>query len=238
MSIHDIVLFVSSTSKLCVPPVHFIRQSNINMGVRLVRLDTLADRQNAMKGQYFQIHSVPTLLVTYTDGNLQQFIGQEKVMQWLKQLLSKMNTPPQPQENVNVQHVPPKPKRRKPRKPRRRKRRISNDQNVPKHTSKRRNKPVKFEEPEDDYNSSGESEEETEIEFLDEPPPSQQIQPSGGNKYPQRPPPPPTGGLMVGSRANNKKKVQSTNLMALVKQMKNDRKNTLGYREEDLPPTS
>ncbi len=83
MSIQDVVLFVSSISQACILPVQFIQENRFP--AKLVRLDTIIDRQAAANGKYIQIHIVPTLLITYSDGNIQLFAGQEKVLMWLQQ---------------------------------------------------------------------------------------------------------------------------------------------------------
>lgn len=222
MTIHDVVLFVSSTSQACVPPVHFIRENSLP--ARLVRLDTNADRTAASRGKFFQIHTVPTLLVTYNDGNIQLFAGQEKVLMWLQQALEMTN---QAQNHtltsVDSDEEEQRPKRKSKSK---KKRKVTARRSPPppknmyggKSKKKKRPDPVEFIEED--------SEDEVEIEFLDEPEPA----PRG-----RRAPPPPTEGLMVGGMSMSKKKSQMGSIYDVAKQMERERQSTLGYREEDLP---
>lgn len=86
-SIQNMVLFVSSNSKNCVEPLTFIQQTKIPVGV--VRLDTKAERQRALNGKFFQIQSVPSLVVFYDDGDMQMFLGREKIIGWFVTLLNK-----------------------------------------------------------------------------------------------------------------------------------------------------
>lgn len=95
MSVQDVVLFVSSTSGACTPVLKFIGKNQIPVGI--VRLDSPEDRQIAATGKYFQIVNVPTLLVIYDDGNLQLFVGQEKIITWFQQIIQKNMQHPQPQ---------------------------------------------------------------------------------------------------------------------------------------------
>ena len=120
MSVYDVVLFVSTTSRACIPAVKFIQQNGLP--VRFVRLDTVEDRRAASQGKYFQIHVVPTLLVTYDDQTVQLFTGQEKVIAWLKQVIKsqKSPTPPLPsssdddeEDYTPVEPSPPKKKKKK-----------------------------------------------------------------------------------------------------------------------------
>lgn len=247
MSIHDVVLFVSSTSQVCVPPVQFVRENKLP--ARLVRLDTVADRQAAAQGKYFQVHIVPTLLVTYDDGNIQLFAGQEKVLMWLQQAIQARQTHSDPHTsggggvNPDPSHVTTliddsdeddyekKPRRRKkdpPRgKPRRKPKGSKKTKSPPKESGglyggkprRKKKPPVQFNE-----NSGSEgSDDEGDIVFIDD------------GTRPQRPPPPPTAGLMVGAASQTKRKSQMTGLYDIAKQMEKDRQGTLGYRDEDLP---
>jgi hypothetical protein len=87
MSIQTVILFISSTSESCKPVVKFVVQNEIP--VKIIRLDTAEDRKNAMNGKYFQLQSVPTLLVMYTDDNIQLFVGKEKIISWFDQISQK-----------------------------------------------------------------------------------------------------------------------------------------------------
>ena len=89
MSVQNLVLFVSSNSKECVDPMRFI--THYRMPINVVRLDSAYDRQRAAPGKFFQIHSVPTLVVIYQDGNTQLFVGKEKILTWLQNLVNRQS---------------------------------------------------------------------------------------------------------------------------------------------------
>lgn len=73
MDISDIILFISTSSANCVPALKISR--NNNLPIRVIRLDTKEARDRVKRGKYFKIQYVPTLLITYLDGNLQLFEG-------------------------------------------------------------------------------------------------------------------------------------------------------------------
>ena len=104
MSVQEVVLFVSSTSGASTPVLQFVGKNQIPVGI--VRLDTPEDRQIAATGKYFQIVNVPALLVIYDDGNLQLFVGQEKIITWFQQIIQKSMQHPQPQ-HPQPQHPQP-----------------------------------------------------------------------------------------------------------------------------------
>ena len=93
MSIGEVLLFISSASKASVPCVNALRQYQLPIGV--LRLDTEESRSKAASGKYFQITAVPTLVVVYNDGNVQLFLGAEKVLQWMAETAAKMRPPRQ-----------------------------------------------------------------------------------------------------------------------------------------------
>ena len=64
--------------------------------VDIVRLDTVQMRKVAENGKFFQITSVPTLVLVYGDGNLQLFLGAPKIVEWFN-LMSRPQRPPEPQ---------------------------------------------------------------------------------------------------------------------------------------------
>ena len=242
VSIHDLVLFVSSTSKICAPVVYFIR--NNGLPVRLVRLDTQSDRELAATGnKAFQIHTVPTLLATYSNGELGLYVGQEKIIEWLKNLIKPMNEPPVhhqeytpehgtqliPEEEI-PRHVKKKPKKRK-EKPVKQGVHGNKKKNIYDGKKPKKNKkpPVNFEESDED-----DSDEEIEIEYLDSVEPKRRTR----NSRSRKPQGPPTNGLMVGQQSMGKKNNQMNSLYEQAKQMAKDRENTLGYNESDLPVRS
>ncbi len=229
MSINGVVLFVSSTSPASAPCIQFVQ--SYQLPVRFVRLDTIADREAARNGKYFQITGVPTLLVTYSDGNIQLFAGQEKVLMWLQQVANSRENHSQSQDHSQTkkqQHVEESDSESEDEPPIRqkthKKKKSKHDglyDGVPKKSRKNKKKvrkePVQFI---DDEESESD---EVEIQFIDD------------GKRPNRPPPPPTQGLMVGPRSSSKKKNQMSSLYDTAKQMEQQRQSTLGYRDEDLP---
>jgi len=232
MSISDVYLFCSTMSPACMPCLQFLR--SYHPPVQAVRLDTKTTREAVANGKNFQIRSVPTLMVLYDDGNMQLFVGQQKVMAWLRQLLTRASTPVVPapyapdmsdvpedsDDETEFVAPPPKPKKKKPGR-------------------KTRPAPAPEPEPEPEPVSSGglyggtpkkkkskkkapSEEENEEIEFMDEPPSN-------------RPPPPPTHNLVTGMAAHKGKGSAMNSLMKSAQQMMEDRKRTLGYNEDDLP---
>nr|QBK86662.1 MAG: inactivated thioredoxin/glutaredoxin [Marseillevirus LCMAC102] len=211
MSINDVILFVSSTSPASAPCIQFVQ--SYQLPVRFVRLDTIADREAARNGKYFQITVVPTLLVTYSDANVQLFVGQEKILMWLKQVMNSRNKKTQQhiEESDEIEDEPPIRQKKKSK-------RDGLYDGVPKKSKKKKKvqkKPVHFEEESES--------DESEIQFID------------NDKPPGRPPPPPTQGLMVGPHSSSKKKGQMTSVFDTAKQMEHQRQSTLGYKDEDLP---
>lgn len=216
MSVQNVILFASSTSPACGPVIQFVRQNQMPVGI--VRLDTARDRNAAKNGKYFQIQSVPTLLVTYEDGNIQLFAGQEKVIMWLQQITQQQSASSQSQPTVSEEdddefyEEPPRQKKKRHSKQKSKRRSNQPQQSSGMYDKRKKNAPVEFEEE-----SSGEEEE---IEFVEHDIP---------------PGPPPTDGLRVGARATSKKGSGMLSITQVAKQMERERKATLGYREEDLP---
>jgi len=85
MSIAEIVLFISTTSKACVPPIQFVQKYKLPINV--VRLDTQDVRETVMNAQPIPIKVVPSLLVEYIDGEIKVFEG-HKVIQVLQRLIN------------------------------------------------------------------------------------------------------------------------------------------------------
>lgn len=81
MSISEAILFVATNSKSCVSCLNFVVQNRVP--IQIVRLDTQEMRSIAANGKYFQINSVPTMVIVYQDGNTQLFLGAPKILQWL-----------------------------------------------------------------------------------------------------------------------------------------------------------
>ena len=216
-------------SRACVPCIQFIQQYNIP--VKIVRLDTVETRKAALNGKHFQIKNVPTLLVSYQDGNLQFFAGQEKVIMWLQKSIQ----PPQEQTHTEIQSTDldldlqdSSDEESSPQKKKHKKKKEKNLYGGSRHKkskSKKRRpksppKPILKEYSEEEY--SDEEYEDVPIEFIDD------------GSRPNRPQGPPTDGLMVGAQAKQAPG-RMNNVMQLAQQMRMDRKNTLGYDEKDLP---
>lgn len=102
MSISEVVLFVSSASRPSMNTLGFAQRSGLPIDV--VRLDSAKSRQAAANGKYFQIRSVPTLVVGYSDGNLQLFVGAPKITQWLSMITTGPQSQPEPS---NFEEPPP-----------------------------------------------------------------------------------------------------------------------------------
>ena len=226
MSVADVYLFCSTVSPACLPCFQFLKGNR--SPIKVVRLDTKEARDRARNGKDFQIKSVPTLMVLYDDGNMQLFIGQQKVMPWMQRAIQ---TPPPPrsepmeeesseEEYEPVQLPPKKSKKSKKGKP----------SKVPSEPQPRpgngglygggkKNKKSKKKQEQ-------QPEEEEEIVFLDE------------SALSNRPPPPPTQGLMTGASSANKAGSGMSSIMQAAKQMEKDMRSTLGYNEADLPQSS
>ena len=78
MEFHSLILFVSNFSEHCKVPLLFIAQNRLQ--VQIVRLDTTEARHAAANGKHFQIKNVPSLVVNYIDGNMQLYIGNDKII--------------------------------------------------------------------------------------------------------------------------------------------------------------
>lgn len=84
MSIAEVVLFISSSSKHCAKPFQYVQQTQLP--IIPVRLDTPEIRQKVMNSRNLPIRNVPTLLIRYSDGSVQQFVGEDKTMMKLNEL--------------------------------------------------------------------------------------------------------------------------------------------------------
>lgn len=87
MEISEVILFYSKFSRESVPCVKFIQANR--MPVIIIGLDSPEARQKAMTGQTFQIKNVPTLVVSYTNGETQLYVGSPKIMGWFQKILNK-----------------------------------------------------------------------------------------------------------------------------------------------------
>lgn len=246
MSISEVLLFIATNSRICMSCMEFIRR--YNLPIEVVRLDSEESRTAAANGTYFQVTVVPTMVVIYEDGNTQLFIGAPKITQWLTMLISNSNSKPEQEKERGVtSYMPaggnmygpkPNPPRRKYQPDpydevdpelRSRPSRILVEEDEPEQEAE----PEEVEQPRKKSSKSKstkkviptpqkkkrkkkppvdfeESEKEVEIEYIeDHPPPS---------SPPQKRPP---------SRMHS--------IYANAKKMEQDRKASLGYKEEDLP---
>lgn len=233
MSVQEVVLFVSSTSRASTPVLQFVGKNQIPVGI--VRLDTPEDRQIAATGKYFQIVNVPALLVIYDDGNLQLFVGQEKIITWFQQIIQKSMQHPHPQQNQQHHqqhpHNRPPPQPLQPKKnpvfvseessssesssdeevytpPKKNKTSSRKEKSSKKHKKQnkiKKKKPIQFEE----------EEEEEEIEFFN----------NEDNK-------PQSTGLEVGPSYLDKRNPQMENTHKLAQQMQKARQESLSFEEE------
>nr|QBK85596.1 MAG: inactivated thioredoxin/glutaredoxin [Marseillevirus LCMAC101] len=242
-SISEVILFCSSVSQACVPVIQLIQQ--YQFPVKVVRLDTSAYREAAQNGPHFQIRVVPTLVVTHRDGNLQLFVGQPKVLEWLKMVINpstpgSSQAPPGGSQDPRTFSGPPSSRHRdeetkislssdeddiappKKSKKSKKKSKVSSAPKKPKVTEGGLYGPnkKKKKKPAVEFYSSEEDENGgVDIEFVDD----------------GRPPAPPTGGLMVGAQAVRPKRMKGSSITEMAKQMERDRTNTLGYDEKSLP---
>ena len=265
MSVTDVILFCSTTSRASVPCLQIIQQNN--MPIRVVRLDTIEMRERVAQGKYFQIRNVPTLVVVYEGNNLQQFVGQPKIMAWLQGMLKQHSRAPRNDPHEEPEIIPeeiesevvslrPKPVR-KHRHRRHKSRRSSR--------SHRRTKPRRppmepefssGEEPDFLEVQSGQGlydgkskarksskkhhrrKEKEPITFIPEGSEGEEIDIQDVDPRQRgRPPPPPTQGLLVGPHSQGGKS-RMVAVFDVAKQMAQQRKQSLGYEEKDLPVTS
>ncbi len=244
-SIDEVILFCSSVSQACAPVIQVIQQ--YQLPVKIVRLDSAASRDAVQNGPFFQIKVVPTLVVTYRDGNLQLFIGQPKILKWLKMIIN-----PQPSgsyqpgtpgtssgpgglnhseketmislssdEDENIPELRPPIEKKKSKKvhpPSPKKSSIKEGGLYgPSKKKKKKKKKTSVE-----FYSSGDDDESggVDIEFVND----------------GRPPAPPTGGLMVGSNAVRPQRMKGSSLADMAKQMEKDREQTLPWMgDKNIP---
>lgn len=87
IKIEEIIFFYSSYSSHCHNAKNFIEKNNIP--VNLILVDNPEIRK-AMKNMKFEIDSVPSILVNYSDGNSELYKG-NKVILWFEQLLEQQH---------------------------------------------------------------------------------------------------------------------------------------------------
>lgn len=223
--ISEIILFGSSTSNQSIECKKFIDYYKIPASC--VRLDTEESRQQAANGNLFQILSVPTLSVIYSDGNVQLFIGIEKIIMWLKSLLAYS----QRQNPLIVQNPEEEPPIPKPSQVKKIKKKIIVEDD---------------EEIEEDDETDEEDDNETEkkkVKTKKKKPKAKKIKKKiledeeieiieNDEEESDRPPPPSTKGLMVGIQSAKPSKKGMTSILKQAQQMQQERQKTLGYNDE------
>ena len=88
-NISEVVIFYSKFSKECQQPLEIIQY--YKLPVIMIPLDTIEDRKAALNGSIIQIKNVPSLIVTYEDGNTQLYVGNKKITEWLTQIIRAQN---------------------------------------------------------------------------------------------------------------------------------------------------
>jgi len=167
--IADVVLFYSKFSEASKPCVNIV--VTMKLPIRMVPLDTEFERERAANGKIIQVRNVPSLVVSYTDGNVQMYVGSPKIIAWLESIFQKKpNSPPKADHSTvdntllseeSSEEKPPKSKKSK-----------EKSKKKSKKSKKSSNEDIGLIEPID-------------LEFED-------------SNVPSRPPPPPTNGLLLG----------------------------------------
>lgn len=95
----EMTLFVSTASR--ASEVCLRKMVNVinKLPITIVRLDTSESRQIAMNGTNFQIRVVPSMVVIYNDGNLQLFVGIDKILKMVSGMIRAMNMPKKQEQN-------------------------------------------------------------------------------------------------------------------------------------------
>jgi hypothetical protein len=86
-TISDVILFYSEFSKESIQCINFINQSKIP--INLIALDSYEAREFAKNGSNIQIKNVPSLLVSFSNGDIQLFVGRPKIIEWIQNIINK-----------------------------------------------------------------------------------------------------------------------------------------------------
>lgn len=248
MSISEVLLFIATNSRACVPCIEF--KTHHRFPAQIIRLDSESAREQATNGSFFQITSVPTMVVIYNDGNTQMFVGSPKIIQWMSMIIKSEKeestnnlaaynpaggnmygprpTPPRPpfqddyrepapvkrtvieeygEEDEYEEEEEPEFVKPVPKAPKKK----PTPAVKPKKSKKK--PPVRFEEPE-------EEEPEEEVEYFEPKVPKTKTK-----KQPKA----------ASAPLKKQQPSQMNGLMEEARRMEQDRKSSLGYREEDLP---
>jgi hypothetical protein len=90
MSVQEIILFFSAFSKNCALSLQMVKNIT-NVKTTCMRMDTKYIRDIIQKNRFLNIRSVPTLLIIYTEGNIQLFEG-KKTELWLQNFIQNQNS--------------------------------------------------------------------------------------------------------------------------------------------------
>jgi hypothetical protein len=201
MSIVDAVLFVSTTSRTCVPCLDMVQR--FNMPINIVRLDTQEARRAAMGGQHFQVQNVPTLVLIYDNSDMQMFVSAPKIIEIFNNLVR------DPSKQKESEHTRPP---------------LQNNRAI--------SQPIVVE------NDSDEEEITIFEESEPKPPPTEKKTRAKKRSAKRVTFQDQSPEQKFGNGKKNGKGGQMSSLIQKAKQMEIDRKDSLGYREEDLPRSS
>ena len=96
--VSEVALFFSKFSNESKNCVQFINKHKIP--VHLVALDTPLERKMAIEGSIVPIKNVPSMVVTFSDGNTQLYVGNDKILRWLSAAIQPQpSNTPHPQDN-------------------------------------------------------------------------------------------------------------------------------------------
>lgn len=101
-SIAEIILFHSNFSEECNYCKKHILHHNIP--VVSICLDSKESRDLVMSAQRVQIKAVPSLLVTYSNNELQLFVGRPKIMNWFESIIPRVQPSADRSDFDNMRH--------------------------------------------------------------------------------------------------------------------------------------
>ena len=82
------ILFCSKYSKESVQCMEYINKKDLP--IHAISLDNRKLREAVLRGNMFQIKSVPTMLIEYASGDIQLFAGRHKIVNWIDQMVNNM----------------------------------------------------------------------------------------------------------------------------------------------------
>jgi len=245
--INGVVLFVSSVSNACADVMRYVMANKLNVNV--VRLDTAEDRMRAATGKYVQVDSVPTMVVIFKDDTIQKFLGAEKILGWMSNIVKGIHAP-EPNHQVSPSSMPSSSDSHHQQTSTRDGRHSKSQKPKTKKGKSRKAKAVKQDSDSDEGEIDidfGDMEEEHEP--LPPPPPPQSSRRKGRGGRLAQPPPVQRGdgeeitpeyvaaqqklkGLMVNASEKKNTKSTMSSVAEMARKMQEERKATLGYGEE------